>query len=153
MAVTIQMYGLEKVQKMLVELPKNVEKEIDKTEGDFMRFVQKSAKLRAPRFSGQLAESINFRSLKKGTYKLAVESPYGWFQENGFRGVFLPSDLPVAGGYRIGDWMSAKGMSGFGFRPSGKPHPFIGPAFESGLTRLPNMLQNAVYKAAKESVK
>jgi hypothetical protein len=151
--VSIQMFGLERVQKMCLILPKNTEKEIDKTDGEFISFVQKSAKLRAPRFSGQLVDSINKKKTSKYSWELTVESPYGWFQEQGFRGVFLPAGMPVQGGYRIGDWMEAKGISGFGFRPSGIAHPFVGPAFESGLNHLPNMLQNAVFKAAKESAK
>lgn len=151
--VQIEIYGLEKVHKMLLQLPKNTEKEVNKVQDSFMAFVQKSAKIRAPRFSGQLAESIVYKQTKKNTFQLTVDSPYGWFQEHGFDGKFLSANLPVAGGYRIGDWMAAKGMTGFGFRPSGVAHPFIGPAFEAGLSRLPNMLQNAAYKAAKESAK
>jgi hypothetical protein len=149
--IQIEMYGLEEVQKMFLELPKNMETEIDKTEGRFMAFVQKSAKLRAPRFSGQLADSIVFKQSKKGSWKLMVESPYGFFQEYGFEGKFLPANMPIIGGYRIGDWMVAKGMSGFGFRPSGIPHPFIEPALEMGLNRLPDMLQQATLLAIKES--
>jgi len=151
--IQIQMFGLEKAKKIFLELPGHTEIEIDKAEGEFMAFVQKSAKLRAPRLSGQLAESIEKRQDKKGTWTLFVGSPYGWFQEHGFTGKFLPADLPVQGGYRIGDWMAAKGLTGFGFTPSGIAHPFIAPAFESGLNRLPSMLQNAIYKAAKESAK
>ena len=149
--VKVTLYGLDAVQRMLVKLPKNVDNEVDKTEGDFMSFVKKSAKLRAPRFSGQLAESINKFQNKKGQWELIVESPYGWFQEHGFEGKFLLAGMPVQGGYRIGDWMQAKGMEGFGFRPSGIAHPFVQPALESGLNHLPNMLSNAVKKAIKES--
>ena len=149
--VAIKLIGIERTQKMLINLPKNTLKEIDKTEGAFIKFVQKSAKLRAPRFSGQLASSIEGFNLKKGNWALIVESPYGWFQEHGFTGKFLPYEMPVRGGYLIGNWMEAKGIAGPGIIPSGIPHPFVAPAFEMGLNRLPFMLQNAMYKAAEES--
>jgi hypothetical protein len=149
--IQIEMHGLEEVQKMLLELPEHTEIEIDKAQKDFMSFVQKYAKLMAPKFSGQLAESIVFKQTKKNIYQLTVESPYGFFQEYGFTGRFLSAGMPVQGGYRIGDWMAAKGIKGFGIKPSGRPHPFIQPALESGLNHLPSMLQNAIYKAVKES--
>jgi len=149
--IQIEIHGLDTVYKMFQELPEKLDKEVDKTQKEFMAFVQKSAKIRAPRFSGQLAESITFKKTENRVYQLTVESPYGFFQEYGFTGKWLPSDMPVIGGYRIGDWMAAKGLTGFGFKPSGAPHPFIGPAFASGVRHLPNMLQNAVFKAVKES--
>jgi hypothetical protein len=149
--IKIEMYGLEETQKMLVELPENLNKEIDSVQGNFMSFVQKSAKLRAPRFSGQLADSIVFKKNNRNNWQLSVLSPYGWFQEHGFTGKFLPGSMPVMGGYRIADWMAAMGLNGFGFRPSGIPHPFVEPALESGLNRLPNMLQDATYNAIRRS--
>ena len=152
-AVSIQMFGIEEVQNMLLKLPKEMDNKIDETQDRFMSFVQKSAKMRAPRFSGQLADSIIFKRVKSGSWKLTVGSPYGWFQEYGFRGTFLPAGMPVRGGYRIGDWMEAKGLGGFGMKPSGIPHPFIEPALEGGLNRLPNMLQQATYAAVRESAK
>ena len=153
MVIQIQMFGLEKVQKMFLELPEELNKKIDLVQNNFMALVQKSAKLRAPRFSGQLADSIIFKRNKKNNWQLTVLSPYGFFQEYGFIGRFLPANMPVRGGYRIGDWMEFKVMAGFGFKPSGIPHPFIQPALESGLNRLPNMLENATYLAVKESAK
>jgi hypothetical protein len=149
--VTIKMYGLEKVQRKIKNLPKYVTDEIDKTEGKFMDSMARSARVRAPHFSGQLASSITYKKNNKGNWQLTVDSPYGWFQEHGFEGKFLPAGMPVQGGYRIGDWMQAKGMTGFGFRPSGIAHPFVQPALEAGLSRLPNMLDVAVQKAIKES--
>jgi hypothetical protein len=153
MPVSIKMFGLEKVQRMMIRLPENTEKEVDAAEGKFMSFVQKSAKIRAPRFSGQLADSITFKKNNRGNWQLTVESPYGWFQEYGFSGKFLPAEMPVQGGYTIADWMMFKGLGGGGFRPTGIPHPFVEPAFEAGLNRLPEMLNQAVLKAAQESAK
>jgi hypothetical protein len=144
MSVSVKMFGLEKIQKLRVQLPGETEEQIEKVEAEFIKFVQKSAKIRAPRFSGQLAESITFKKKNKENWELTVGAPYGWFQEHGFNGEFLSAGMAVAGGYRIGDWMQAKGMSGFGFRPSGKPHPFVTPAIEQGLNQIPHMLQNSI---------
>lgn len=151
--VSIKMFGIDEVRRTMVKLPVNVEKKIDKTEGEFMKHVQMIAKLLAPNFTGQLAESITYKKNNRNNWQLTVGSPYGWFQEHGFEGKFLGAGMPVEGGYRIGDWMEAKGMQGFGFKPSGVAHPFVKPAVDSGLNHLPSMLQVAVLDAAKESVK
>lgn len=157
MEIQIEIQGLDKVQKMLVELPKNVEKEIAGPSGaevQFLRFFRKSAKLRAPRFSGQLAESIEkAESKRKGDWEVVITSPYAWFQEMGWNAKPITRLTSARSGYLVGDWMDAKGMEGFGFRPRGIPHPFIAPAFESAFNNLPSILQNAVFKAASESVK
>lgn len=151
--VVIKMVGLEKVQRIFANLDEELNKQIDRAQGTFMAFVQKSAKLRAPRFSGQLAESIIFKKNNRNNWQLSVLSPYGWFQEHGFEGKFLPASMPVEGGYRIIDWMANMGLNGSGFRPSGIPHPFIEPALNAGLRRLPEMLSQATYKAVQESAK
>ena len=149
--IQIQIQGLDRVNSFLVKLPKNVVTEIELAGDEFSKFVQKSAKLRAPRFSGQLAESITVTHPKKNRIEVNVNSPYGIFQEKGFTPRFLPSNLVVNGGYRIGDWMKHKGISGFGIKPSGRPHPFIKPALEVGLSNLPNLIQRHLQKAIKNS--
>ena len=148
--IQIKIQGLDKTNKLLANLPKNLNNELLRKSEDFTRLVQKSAKLRAPRFTGQLAESI--KVFKDGkTIKLIVESPYGIFQETGFTPKFLPSAMPVLGGYRIMDWMQAKGIKGRGIMPRGIPHPFIMPALEKGLSILPSRLMSAVYDALTKS--
>ena len=157
MAVSFKIIGLEKVHRGVLDLEPNIINKIDKAQNEFMAFVQKSAKIRAPHFSGQLAESIVFKQNKKGNWQLTVGSPYGWFQEHGFsikkNEGFIYGDMPVEGGYRIIDWMMAKGIPGIRFRPTGIAHPFMRPALESGLNHLPDILRKAMLKAIKESVK
>jgi hypothetical protein len=153
MAVEIQMYGIEQVQNLFLELPKNMDIEIDKAQERFMTMTTKIARVYAPKFSGQLAESITWDRKKKGIFKLTVASPYGFFQEYGFTGRFLLGTMPVQGGYRIIDWLEAKGLNEFGFKPTGQPHPFVEPALEIGLSNLPMMLNEATYKAVMDSLK
>lgn len=151
MATQVTIIGVESVHRMLVTLPMNTLKAVDNAEDKFMTFVQKSAKLRAPRFSGQLAESIHKTKLSFGSWELTVDSPYGWFQEYGWTPRGLAVMTPSRSGYLVGDWMQAHGLIGFGMTPFGDPHPFIQPAFESGMEHLPQIMQEAVLKAAKES--
>jgi hypothetical protein len=148
MALQIEIYGLEKVHNMFLELPNFIETEIDKAEGEFMAFVQKNAKLRAPRLTGALAQSIGKTHDKKGTWQLIVDSPYGWFQEHGFRPHLIFSSWSTRVGPIISDV-----YGDFGAAIAKKNTPFIQPAFESGLNHLPSILQRAIFKAATESAK
>ena len=118
---------------------------------EFSKFVQKSAKLRAPKDTRELANSITVTHPKKNRFEVTVTSPYGIFQEYGFTPRFLSAGMPVHGGYRIGDWMAAKGISGFGIVPSGKPQPFIQPALAQGLINLPTLIQRHLTKSIKQS--
>lgn len=146
--ITIEVKGLKEVNRLLVRLPASTEKEVMSTSQSFMKFIQKSAKLRAPRFTGQLAESINV-PMNRGNKEIVIQvtSPYAYFQEFGFTPHFLPAGMAVAGGYRILDWMQSKGLTGSGIMPSGQPQPFIGPAVEAGLNNLPEMLNQAIKQA------
>lgn len=148
MVIKISVRGLARVNEFITKLPKKMDNEMNKKSIEFARNTQKSAKLRAPRFSGQLAESISVRT-GKNQIKITVESPYGMFQEFGFTPHFLPRGMVVHGGYRISDWMSSKGLTGTGIIPSGQPHPFIIPALKINLAKLPTMLTNATKNAIK----
>jgi len=151
MPIQLQVRGLNELNKFFVRLGPNLNKEIPKVMNLFMKETQKSARIRAPKFTGQLSRSI--RVFKKGnkTIILRVDSPYGYFQEFGFTPKFLPADLPVEGGYRITDWMQSKGITGRGIKPSGKPQPFILPALELNLSRLPNLLSQGAKNAIQKS--
>jgi len=58
MTLTIEIHGLEKVEKGLRNLSPELKKAIADGGMDFMKKVKKSAKLMAPKFSGFLASSI-----------------------------------------------------------------------------------------------
>jgi len=147
--VSVRLFGVEKVQKMLFVLPKEMEKEIDKAEGEFIAFIQKSAKLRAPRITGALAASIDFSQTKVGTWKLVVDSPYGWFQEYGFK----PHVVADYFSTRAGGMIMSDIYGEFGAMVVAKNTPFVEPALSAGLGNLPTIMQKAAYKAAKESAK
>ena len=133
----VEVKGMRRVTKMLKGLPPAMNKEIMKKSDEFMRFVQKSAKLRAPRWTGALAESIKVKK-KANEIILTVDSPYGLYQERGFKPHWVHAWLPTKN--TLGTVGDAFNIGGFAFVQ--KSTPFIRPALEAGLSNLPNMLKN-----------
>ncbi len=146
---TIHIRGLNRVTKMLVKLPKATEQELKKVNMRFMKFVQKSAKLRAPRMTGRLAESIVIKKSRKNEIRLVVESPYGIFQEKGFAPHWIHSTMSDRIGGTVGGLFNR--FNSFFFVT--KHTPFVAPALESGLNRLPQMLSHGIKKAIQRARK
>lgn len=136
MAIAVQIKGLKRTNKFLAQLPASMNKEIIKASDIFMKFVQKSAKLRAPRMTGRLAESIKLRKTKKNEIRIMVDSPYAYFQEFGFRPHWIHSDMSDRMGGTVGGLFNR--FDSFFF--VSKHKPFIMPALEVGLSKLSNML-------------
>jgi len=135
----VKINNLDKVQRLFLELPKKQEKVVNKNGLAFMKSVRKSAKLMAPRDTGELAESIRLKPTKvKGKtkqYLLEVTAPYASFQEYGFKPHFAyiqNSSKMVPGVYFVK-----------------KNTPFIKPAIERNLSRF---LQN-LNRGMKEVIK
>lgn len=86
--VGITLRGDDEVRRYLLQLPAKLDKQLSRGNLDFMKRVKKSAKLRAPRASGELSSSIYLDLTKsKGKtkqYKIVVDSPYGIYQELGY---------------------------------------------------------------------
>lgn len=142
MAIVVKIKGLEKTQKFIVEFPKKLEKNIINVQKDFCSLVQKSAKLRSPRITGELANSIKIE-LKNKEINVVVDSPYAYFEEFGFRPHWIHSSMDNRMGRKVGDIL---GKNGFIYvQWSGKP--FIQPAMEIGLNKIDFMLENAVTKS------
>ena len=144
-SIRVEIRGLEKVNRFFAQLPINLNKEISKSSERFMRDVKKSAKLRAPRDTGKLANSIIVRKTKiKGLsnqWKLVVDSPYGIFQERGFKPhtFFLSS--------------STNKLQGGKFYFVRRYKPFVAPALEMNLSRLSTSLANSTKNAISRSRK
>jgi hypothetical protein len=149
--IQIQVHGLDKVQKLLAELPKQLDIEILKKSEEFMRFVQKSAKLRAPRDTGFLSDQI--KVTKKGNIITldTGEAYYAKFQEFGF----TPHIIPFA--YMKQHRTLSPNIPGMettqtgGFTVVSKSKPFIFPALDAGLNRLPTMLKSGINNAINKS--
>ena len=147
--ITMQVKGINRTKKLFAQLPERLKKEIFATGGRFNRFVQKSAKLRAPRFTGKLAQSIRVITKNK-EIRIIVDSPYGRFQDQGYRPHWVQIWRSTRAGLTIADWVEAKGVKVPFWRNSifvSSFKPFITPALESGLNNLPRMLNQASKKA------
>ena len=68
--------GLEKTSRFIAELPKKLDRELSKTNQEFMENVKTDAIKLAPRDTGELKESIKLEPVRKGTnvkkWKLVV---------------------------------------------------------------------------------
>lgn len=116
-----------------------------------MKAVQKSAKLRSPRFTGALAQSIRYIKLKN-QFKIIVESPYGIFQEFGFRPHYVQLMRSTRAGLVVADWAATKGIKDWkGSIFVSKHKPFIMPALELNIAKLPMMLSQGAKKAINKS--
>lgn len=113
-----------------------------------MRDVRKSAKLRAPRQTGELANSIILTKNGK-QWILEVQSPYGRYQEEGFKPHWIHAGTPTKNS--TGTVGSALNVAGF--VKVSKHTPFIRPALEHNLSKLAQRLSNATNKAIKRSKK
>lgn len=156
--VVIKVKGINKINRFYLRLGPEMMKQIMQVNDQFMSAVQKSAKLRAPRWSGKLAKSIRKHAPKRGTEAgniiITVDSPYGVFQEFGFRKHGIGASFATRAGSVFGQWQLDKGQKASGgkvfkpFKPSGY---FIGPAIEQNLSNLPNMLIQGARKAIAKS--
>jgi len=139
MALTtrIDIKGDKKVNKLLFELPKKLDRSLSRTNLAFMKSVRKSAKLRAPRDTGSLAEDIKLSPVRIGKnvkiWKITVDNPAAAPQEFGFKPHFAPI------------FNSSKMPQGVYFIK--KNTPFLKPALESNLSKFSQKLNNAVGRA------
>lgn len=148
--IQIQIQGLERVNRFIAELPKQTEKEIMKASEQFMRDTQKSAKLRAPRMTGELANSISF-SKKGKNLILQVLSNYGIFQELGYKSHWVHAGLPTRNS--LGTIGNALNFAGFMYLKGSEGKHFVQFALEKNLSNLPNLLQKGINDAIQKSRK
>lgn len=149
--MVLEIRGLNKVRKFTARLSKAMTKEIRIVNNRFMRNVQKSAKLRAPRITGKLAESINLRKKRKNEIRIIVDSPYGYFQEFGFTPHLVSAWAPT----RTGTGLTIGEIYGipYGRLMVAKHKPFIIPALEINIAKLPNLLNKGAKKAINKARK
>ena len=147
MAVQVQMKGIKRVSRIVTQLEPKLIKEIMKVSNTFMKDVQRSARARAPKFTGALAKSIHVKTGKKHV-TLVVDSPYGRFQEVGFRPHWVQLFRSTRAGGTVADWAAAKGIQPW--KNSifvSKYKPFVRPAFEFHITKLIGKLSEGSKRA------
>lgn len=129
---------------------------------EFAKFVKRSAKLRAPRWTGFLARSIDYRRPTKQTIEFGIygtAARYGILQEEGFTPHPIPAEY-------LQQHVSNPGMPGQDTRSKStgatgsispiawvmsrrKGGPFMEPAIVAGIAKLPELAERAVDKAIR----
>jgi len=148
--ITVRIKGLRKVERLYAQLPQAINKQILRVSDVFMKEVQKSAKLRAPVETGFLKDQIQVRKRGKQIILDTGEAYYAYYQEFGFAPHIIPKEY-------FAQHVEAPNIPGrFVRRPSGftlvsKHKPFIFPALEINLSKLPNMLLQATKKAISKA--
>jgi len=146
MVMKVQIRGAKKTKNFLVNLSPQMNKEMIRKSEEFSRFVQKSAKLHAPRMTGRLADSIIVKKTKNNEIRVIVGHPAGIFQEEGFTAHWVHSDMSDRMGGTIGGLF---GRQGFFFVSKSKP--FMKPALEAGISRLPQMVNQGAVRAIRKA--
>jgi hypothetical protein len=142
MVIKMSVRGDKEKNNFLLNLPKEVTAELDKESMLFTRDVQKSAKLRAPKDTGEMATRIQFLlGKKKGQYIVNVDSPYAYYQEFGFTPHFVPKNTSTK---------NSKGFTEFGMFVS-KFTPFLTPALEFYVAKLNSRLSDAASRGMRKA--
>ena len=153
--VSLKVKGMTTVKKLFTNLPKNLQKEISKDSLGFLKLIRRTAKFKAPRDSGALADSIK---IKKGKGKneniLEVTSPWAVQQETG-KG--LPHYMPIS--------VVKKKKKKSKFKKQGTlPQkrglvvargytPFITPAIEHNINKLSGIISQGTKHAVEISIR
>ena len=143
--IQVQVVGIRKTRDLMINLPKELPKAISKECNQFMKDVQKSAKLRAPRDTGKLSKSIHVELTGKNQWTLIVDSPYGVYQERGFRPHFIYSKGSNVMGRQSNKFWAT------GFHWVSKHTPFIKPALEHNLNKLSQKMSDATKRGISKS--
>jgi len=135
----VEMNNLDITKNFVIKLAGKEFKALSRSNERFLKFIKKSAKLRAPRDTGELAESIHSgRTITKGRKqqrKLIVSAGHAVVQEEGFRphkALILNSSKISPGVYFVR-----------------KNTPFIKPAIEANLGKFVQNLNLEVGRAMK----
>ena len=102
--------------------------------------VQRDAKKKAPVDTGRLRTSITPEVRWQGNTAIGVvgsDVKYAPFVELGTRPHFVPAKY-------IGVWTSRHGLDNAGLFVSGKPQPFLQPAFEENAAKIVQILGDTV---------
>lgn len=139
--------GLNELNQFLVRLPRSQWTEMNRKLREFGEFVQRSAKARAPNWTGNLSKSIKVQA-GKGRVKVEATAPYAYAQEFGFSPHPVSTKTRTGSGFNVGDWAEQHGVQSHnGIITVRNNKPFLNPALEAGLNRLPNMLSNGTKRA------
>ena len=133
--MSIEFEGVEELLKSLDKVSNT--KEYEKTLGKACALVERSAKEKAPKGSGELRRSITSKvqALDGVIFTPLLYAPYveygtGLFAENGGR-----QDVPWHYQDDKGEWHSTSGMS---------PRPYMRPALEENKEKIVKIIEEAI---------
>lgn len=145
MAIRVDIMNIDKVERLIRELPENLDKSFSTGNQIWMESLRDKAKIRVPVDTGSLKESIKLEPVRRGKHvkiwKLVVSSPYALFQEEGFTPHAFYAN-PSRG------FKSTYLSSGFNFFVS-KWTPFVEPALQDNLSKFDNMINKSLGRAIK----
>ena len=151
--LTIEIKGMDRLNNALRNLSPELKKGINKGSMQFLKAVRKSAKLRAPRSSGELANSIMIKQGDKENV-LAATAPHAARMETG-KGLPAWFRFPRYSTRTRGQYMVASGSAGPspgpGFKRVKRFKPFMFPAFEANIAKLGSILFDRSTKAMKRA--
>ena len=147
--------------RRLGKLPLYIEKNSMDVLQEIAEFTQRSAKARAPHFTGALSSSLMVKKQNSTTIAVYTDIPYAWTMESGEG---LPMQVPIEGNPRLQTWLIATNWGrekkrDAGYRqkarvPKMPGHvvvthykPFIQPALDSAMNRLDTLIQRAIDKS------
>jgi len=139
----IEVKGLKRVNRFLIQLPKKLDKELTRTNENFIDDIVMTAKARAPKDTGELKESIHkVKTITKGKikqFKVVVDAPHAAFQELGF--------TPHA--FYADETLNSSKLSPNRRYYVRKNTPFLVPAFDQEITKLTKRINLGVTKLIK----
>ena len=119
-----------------------VSKETPRLMRKIASFIQKSAKLRAPRASGYLAENITARAISKNKVIVRSGAYYSAYQEYGF----TPHVVSLYLHPELANWARLKNYPIMGVFKVRKFKPFMKPAVEEARKRIPLFIKQMMNK-------
>jgi hypothetical protein len=151
--------NIPEIERYMASVEPSLKKAAEDTPLELGRFIVRSAKMRVPRWTGLLARSIDFKrptkqSIEVGIYGVAAR--YGILQEEGFTPHWIPAEY-------IEQHVSNPGTRGIDTRNKGgaagtvgsprawvmsrrKAAPFMEPAIQAGIAKLPELAERAITK-------
>jgi len=117
--------------------------------------IQKSAKLRAPRWTGNLARSIKVRIENRDKIIVEATAPYAAAQEFGFRPHFVYAETSARNqGLLVAHWLQAKiGTIYHKVYVKHRGHGYMVPALEFHIAKFAQQMEEKLDKNLRKNIK
>lgn len=155
-AVNVRIRGMDRVQRLVSSLPKNLQEDIGNANYNYTKVVERNLKNQLMRTSQRWAGNSKIypgiRAQRMSKFKSVVKMPV--------EGVWLDSMKPhwvsLKRGRKITRWAEDRGVPGYGVTGNAiyvRPHPFIDVALTKSRQKLPRGLKRSLQKSIRRSKK